>query len=321
LPFKWAVRKGGGNMWKYVIKRLIALIPVVAGCTFIVFMIMHLSPGDPATFALGQDATPEAIYEWREMHGLNDPILIQYANYIVGVFMGDFGTSFRNNVSITQEVMQRFPHTLQLSMAALSVSLLLAFPIGIISAVKQNTWIDGLSMFIALIGISMPVFWLGLLLVLFFSLQLGWFPSSGANQWNSVVLPGITLGTGMMAAMARTTRSSMLEVIRQDYIRTARSKGLSNGKVIRKHAIRNALIPVLTIFGIQLGNLLTGSVITETVFAWPGIGRLMIQGIAARDYPMVLGCMVMFVLCFAVINLLVDLAYAFVDPRIRAQYR
>ncbi|MCL2564680.1 MAG: ABC transporter permease [Defluviitaleaceae bacterium] len=308
-------------MWKYVIKRLIALIPVVAGCTFIVFMIMHLSPGDPATFALGQDATPEAIYEWREMHGLNDPILIQYANYIVGVFMGDFGTSFRNNVSITQEVMQRFPHTLQLSMAALSVSLLLAFPIGIISAVKQNTWIDGLSMFIALIGISMPVFWLGLLLVLFFSLQLGWFPSSGANQWNSVVLPGITLGTGMMAAMARTTRSSMLEVIRQDYIRTARSKGLSNGKVIRKHAIRNALIPVLTIFGIQLGNLLTGSVITETVFAWPGIGRLMIQGIAARDYPMVLGCMVMFVLCFAVINLLVDLAYAFVDPRIRAQYR
>lgn len=308
-------------MWKYVVKRLIALIPVVAGCTFIVFMIMHLSPGCPATFALGQDATPEALWEWREMHGLNDPILIQYARYIVRVFMGDFGSSFRNNVSITQEVMQRFPHTLQLSMAALSVSLLLAFPIGIISAVKQNTWIDGLSMFIALIGISMPVFWLGLLLVLFFSLHLGWFPSSGANQWNSVVLPGITLGTGMMAAMARTTRSSMLEVIRQDYIRTARSKGLSNGKVIRKHAIRNALIPVLTIFGIQLGNLLTGSVITETVFAWPGIGRLMIQGISARDYPMVLGCMVMFVLCFAIINLLVDLAYAFVDPRIRAQYR
>ena len=308
-------------MWKYVLKRLIALIPVVAGCTFIVYMIMYLSPGDPATFALGQDATPEAIYEWRAMFGLNDPVLIQYARYIVGVFTGDFGTSFRNNVSITTEVMSRFPYTLQLSMAALSVSLLLAFPIGIISAVKQNTWIDGLSMFIALIGISMPVFWMGLLLVLFFSLNLGWFPSSGANAWNSVVLPGITLGTGMMAAMARTTRSSMLEVIRQDYIRTARSKGLAYGRVIRKHAIRNALIPTLTIFGIQLGNLLTGSVITETVFAWPGIGRLMIQGISARDYPMVLGCMVMFVLCFAIINLLVDLAYAFVDPRIRAQYR
>jgi len=308
-------------MWKYVIKRLIALIPVVAGCTFIVYMIMYLSPGDPATFALGQDATPEAIYEWREMFGLNDPVLVQYARYIVGVFMGDFGTSFRNNVSITTEVMSRFPFTLQLAMAALSVSLILAFPIGIISAVRQNTWIDGLSMFIALIGISMPVFWMGLLLVLFFSLNLGWFPSSGANQWSSVVLPGITLGTSMMAAMARTTRSSMLEVIRQDYIRTARSKGLTYGRVIRKHAIRNALIPTLTIFGIQLGNLLTGSVITETVFAWPGIGRLMIQGISARDYPMVLGCMVMFVVCFAVINLLVDLAYAFVDPRIRAQYR
>ncbi|MCL2566122.1 MAG: ABC transporter permease [Defluviitaleaceae bacterium] len=308
-------------MWKYVVKRLIALIPVVAGCTFIVFMIMHFSPGDPAVIALGQDATPEALWQWREDRGLNDPVLIQYTRYITGVFTGDFGMSFRNNVSVTQEVIERFPHTLQLSMVALSVSLLLAFPIGIVSAVKQNTWIDGLSMFIALIGISMPVFWLGLLLVLVFALHLGWFPSSGASEWNSVVLPGITLGTGMMAAMARTTRSSMLEVIRQDYIRTAQSKGLSNGKVIRKHAIRNALIPVLTIFGIQLGNLLTGSVITETVFAWPGIGRLMIQGIASRDYPMVLGCMVMFVICFAVINLLVDLAYAYVDPRIRAQYR
>ena len=308
-------------MWKYVIKRLLALIPVVAGCTFIVFMILHLAPGDPATFALGQDATPEAIWEWNEMHGLNDPILIQYFNYITRVFMGDFGTSFTRNVSITDEVMSRFPYTIQLATAALSFSLLIAFPIGIISAVKQNTWIDGVSMFIALLGISMPVFWLGLLLVLFFALELGWFPSSGANQWNSVVLPGITLGTGMMAAMARTTRSSMLEVIRQDYIRTARSKGLSNGKVIRKHAIRNALIPTLTILGIQMGALLTGSIITENVFAWPGIGRLIMNGILARDYPMVLGCMVMFVLCFAVINLLVDLAYAFVDPRIRAQYR
>ena len=308
-------------MWKYVLKRLIALIPVVAGCTFIVFMIMHLSPGDPATFALGQDATPEAIYEWRAMHGLNYPLLIQYFRYIGGVFMGDFGTSFTRNVSITTEVMTRFPYTAQLASAALAFSLLIAFPIGIISAVKQNTWIDGVSMFVALLGISMPVFWLGLLLVLFFSLNLGWLPSSGANHWTSVILPGVTLGTGMMAAMARTTRSSMLEVIRQDYIRTARAKGLSNGRVIRKHAIRNALIPTLTILGIQLGNLLTGSVITETVFAWPGIGRLMIQGILARDYPMVKGCMVMFVLCFAIINLLVDLAYAFVDPRIRAQYR
>jgi len=308
-------------MWKYVIKRLIALIPVVAGCTFIVYMIMYLSPGDPASLALGQDATPEAIWEWREIYGLNDPVLVQYARYIVGVFMGDFGNSFNNNVPIVNEVMTRFPNTLQLSMAALAVSLLIAFPLGIISAVKQNTWIDGLSMFIALLGISMPVFWLGLLLILFFSLELGWLPSSGASQWNSVILPGIALGTGMMAAMARTTRSSMLEVIRQDYVRTALSKGLSYNKVITKHAIRNALIPTLTIFGIQMGNLLTGSVITETVFAWPGIGRLMIGGIAARDYPMVLGCMVMFVICFALINLLVDLAYAFVDPRIRAQYR
>jgi len=308
-------------MWKYVIKRLIALIPVVAGCTFIVFMILYLAPGDPASMALGQDATPEMLNDWREMHGLNDPILIQYFNYITGVFMGDFGMSFTRNVPITEEVMSRFPYTAQLATAAMSFSLLIAFPIGIISAVKQNTWIDGVSMFIALLGISMPVFWLGLLLILFFALRLSWFPSFGASEWNSVVLPGIALGTGMMAAMARTTRSSMLEVIRQDYIRTARAKGISYGKVIRKHAIRNALIPTLTILGIQLGALLTGSIITENVFSWPGIGRLIMQGINSRDYPMVLGCMVMFVLCFAVINLLVDLAYAFVDPRIRAQYR
>ena len=308
-------------MWKYVVKRLLALIPVVAGCTFIVFMILHLSPGDPATFVLGQDATPEALWEWREMHGLNAPVLVQYFNYITRVFMGDFGTSFIRNIPITTEVMSRFPYTIRLASAALSFSLLIAFPIGIISAVKQNTWIDGLSMFVALLGISMPVFWLGLLLILQFALHWQLLPSGGAAQWNSVILPGITLGTGMMAAMARTTRSSMLEVIRQDYIRTARAKGLSYSRVIRKHAIRNALIPTLTILGIQMGVLLTGSIITENVFSWPGIGRLIMQGILSRDYPMVLGCMVMFVLCFAIINLLVDLAYAFVDPRIRAQYR
>ena len=308
-------------MWKYVIKRLFALIPVVAGCTFIVFMIMHLSPGCPAAVALGPDATYEAVQAWKRMHDLDQPLIIQYLRYIGGVFTGDLGTSFTRNISVTEEIMSRFPYTLQLASSALAFSLLIAFPIGIISAVKQNTWIDGVSMFIALLGISMPVFWLGLLLVLFFSLNVGVLPSSGSGTWQHLILPGITLGTGMMAAMARTTRSSMLEVIRQDYIRTARAKGISNAKVIRKHAIRNALIPTLTIFGIQLGNLLTGSVITESVFAWPGIGRLMIQGILARDYPMVLGCMVMFVICFAVINLLVDLAYAFVDPRIRAQYR
>jgi peptide/nickel transport system permease protein len=308
-------------MWKYILKRLFALIPVIIGVTFIVFMILALAPGDPASLALGQDATPESLHEWREMHGLNDPVLVQYFNYIVGVFMGDFGTSWnRNNINVTLEITTRFPATLQLSICAILFTSIIAFPLGILAAVKQNTWIDGLSMFIALIGVSMPIFWFGLLLVLFFSLQLGWFPSSGANTWHSVVLPSFALGFASMASMARTTRSSMLEVIRQDYIRTARSKGIAYGKVIRKHAVKNALIPTLTIFGIQLGNLLTGSVVTETVFAWPGIGRLMLQAILARDTPMVLGCMIMFTLCFSIVNLLVDLAYAFVDPRIRAQY-
>jgi peptide/nickel transport system permease protein len=207
-----------------------------------------------------------------------------------------------------------------LALCAVLITLVLAFPLGVGAAIKQNTWFDNSTMFISLIGLSMPIFWLGMLLLLVFSLGLGWFPTSGANTAHSIVLPAISLGFSSMAGMARTTRSSMLEVIRQDYIRTARAKGIGYGRVIRKHAIRNSLIPTLTIVGIQMGNLLTGTVIVETVFAWPGIGRLIIQSILSRDYPMVLGCIVLFTLCFSIINLIIDLAYAYVDPRIRAQY-
>jgi peptide/nickel transport system permease protein len=238
-----------------------------------------------------------------------------------GLLQGDFGSSFsRAGRSVFDEIATRFPYTVMLALAAIFITFILSFPLGVMAAVKQNTWFDNFTMFLAMIGLSMPVFWMGMLLLLLFALNLGWFPTSGATQWNSIVLPAVSLGFGSMAGMARTTRSSMLEVIRQDYIRTARAKGIARGKVIRKHAIRNSLIPTLTVVGIQMGNLLTGTVIVENVFAWPGIGRLMVQSILSRDYPMVLGCMVLFTLCFSVINLIVDLAYAFVDPRIKARY-
>lgn len=307
-------------MWKYILKRLLALIPVVIGVTLLVYVIMYMAPGDPAKSILGEQASPEAIEALREQMGLNDPVLVQYARYIVGVAQGDLGTSYKTKQPVSVEIFARFPNTIKLALAASVIAIGFALPLGIFAAIKQNTWFDGFSMFIALLGVSMPVFWLGLLLILFFSLRLGWFPSSGSEGFKSLVLPAITLGFQSMANIARTTRSSMLEVIRQDYIRTARSKGLSNGVVIRKHAVRNALIPTITVIGLRMGYLLGGSVMTETVFAWPGIGRYMIQSIQGRDIPSVLGCILLFTVSFSIINLIVDLAYAFVDPRIKSQY-
>jgi len=304
----------------HIVKRLFGLIPVLLGTMFIVFMVLHLSPDDPAAFALGGTATPEAIWEWNEMFGLNDPVLIQYVRYMAGVFRGDFGTSFRGSISITLEVMQRVPNTLWLSLTALSISLILAFPIGILAAVKKNTWIDGLGMFIALISISIPVFFLGLLLVLFSVLNQGWLPVSGLWHWRDHIrLPAITLGVGMLGAMICTTRFSIIEVLNQGYIRTANAKGLTKGEIIRKHVMRNALMPILTGLSTNLGAFFTSIVLVEMVFAWPGIGRLMILGFAARDYPLVLGCLFMFILFYAIINVLVDIVRAFADPCIRAK--
>lgn len=308
-------------MWKYIVKRLLYLIPVIAGVILIVFLIFSVAPGDPARVALGDEATTESLNEWREVRGLNDPIILQYGRYILGITRGDFGDSFiRSQTPVWKEIESRFPYTVSLALIAMLFSIVISFPLGVFAAVKQNTWFDSLSMFVALIGVSIPQFWLGMLLLLTLSLGLGWFPTAGATQWHSIVLPAISLGFGSMAGMARTTRSSMLEVIRQDFIRTARSKGISKQRVITKHAIPNALIPSLTVVGIQLGNLLAGSVVVETVFSWPGIGRLMIQSILSNDYPVVLGCMVLYTICFSLINLLIDIAYAFVDPRIKARY-
>ena len=307
-------------MVKYVIKRLLALIPVILGVTFLVFMIMQLAPGDAAKLILGESATQEQVEELREEMGLNDPAVVQYGRYMLNFVQGDLGTSYSTKRPVAEEVFSRFPYTFNLSIVAGVVSILLAIPLGILAAVKQNTLFDNVSMIVSLIGVSMPIFWLALLLVLCFSLKLGWFPVQGAESWKSYVLPASSLGFMNMAAIARTTRSSMLETIRQDYIRTARAKGVSKRQVIVKHAFKNALIPTITVCGIQLGQLLGGSVLTETVFAWPGIGRLLVQSINARDVPMVLGCIIVMTVCFSIVNLLIDLLYGFVDPRIKSMY-
>ncbi|MBE6013330.1 nickel ABC transporter permease [Anaeropeptidivorans aminofermentans] len=307
-------------MWKYILKRLLTLIPVIIGVTMIVYLILNLAPGDPAKTILGDQATPEAIEQLREEMGLNDPVFVQYGRYMLKLAQFDMGNGYKNGVPVIQEVSARFPNTIKLAITASLITIVLAIPLGIFAAIKQNTLFDGISMVIALIGVSMPIFWVGLLLILLFSLKLGWFPAAGAQGWKSLVLPSIALGFMHMATIARTTRSSMLEVIRQDYIRTARSKGLSNMVVIRKHALKNAMIPTVTMIGLQMGGMLSGSVLTESVFAWPGIGRLMIQSINARDTPIVLGCIILFTLSFSIINLIVDLLYGFIDPRIRSQY-
>lgn len=308
-------------MWKYVAKRILYVIPVILGVTLIVYVIMSMAPGDPVLQLVGEQATPEQIEAKRAELGLDKPVLVQYVNYIFKLVQGDFGISYKSKQGVALEITSRFPTTLKMSLTAVVIAVVIALPLGVIAAVKQNTWVDGVSMFISLLGVSIPIFWLGLMLLLFFSLKLGWFPASGTNAgWRSYVLPGFSLGFQSMATIARTTRSSMLETIRQDYIRTARSKGVPYGTVIRRHALRNALIPTVTVTGLQVGSLLAGSVLTETVFGMPGLGRFMISSISGRDTPAVLGCIIVFTVTFSLVNLLVDLLYGFIDPRIRSQY-
>lgn len=308
-------------MLKYIVRRIIAMIPVLLGITFLVFMIMQMAPGDPVRIILGENASPEAVEQMREEMGLNDNLLVQYGRYMVNLCKGDMGTSYTNKRPVSQEVFSRLPATLKLALVSAVVSILIAIPLGVLAAVKQNTLFDNISMVISLIGISMPAFWLALMLMLFFSLKLGWLPAQGANDgWRSLVLPSISIGFMNMAAIARTTRSSMLETIRQDYIRTARAKGITEREVIGHHAFNNALIPTITVVGVQLGGLLGGAVLTETVFAWPGLGRLMVQAVNGRDVPVVLGCIVILSIGFSIVNLVVDLLYGCIDPRVRTMY-
>lgn len=308
-------------MVKYILRRFVLLIPVLLGVTFIVFTLMFITPGDPARLSLGESASEEAVQELREEMGLNDPYLIQYGNYIKKLVVNqDIGKSYITKRPVLQELTAAFPATLKLAGLSVLFAVLIGVPIGILSAVKQYSWFDSFTMILALIGISMPVFWLGLLLIILFSVNLGWLPSSGFSSFKYMILPAVSLGAQSVAIITRMTRSSMLEVIRQDYIRTARAKGQIERIVILKHALGNALIPIITITGLQFGGLLGGAVLTETIFSIPGIGRLMVESIKMRDYPVVQGGVLFIAIMFSIVNLLVDLLYAYVDPRIRSQY-
>lgn len=304
-------------MIRYIARRLISLIPILFGVTLIVFLILVLVPGDPAVMAAGANATQVEIENTRKVLGLDKPPLVQYTTFLWNALHGDFGYSFRSRRPVVDEMTERYPYTVALAFAATLVSLIIAIPAGIISAVKRNSIWDNASMVGALLGVSLPSFWLGLMLMLVFSVQLGWFPTSGADSLQTLVLPAVTLGLGSAAMIARQTRSAMLEVLGLEYVRTARAKGLRERVVVTRHALRNALIPVVTVIGLQVGSLLAGAVIVEMVFAWPGIGRLMVQSIGYRDYPVVQACILLLALTFALINLLVDVLYGYLDPRIK----
>lgn len=307
-------------MYRYIIKRLLMLIPVILGVVFIIFFIMDIAPGDPVYMVAGEQATQEELQELRVELGLDGNLATRYVRYVGKMLKGDLGTSYLSKRSVMKTYFERLPNTLRLSLLAMAVAIVISIPLGIIAAVNHNKPKDTISMILALLGLSMPNFWLGLLLIMVFSLKLGWFPSGGSEGVRSIILPAVTVGTGLAALMTRTTRSSMLDVIRQDYLRTARSKGVSEKKVIRKHALKNALIPIITVFGIQFSNVLGGSVLAETVFSWPGVGRLIVDAINQRDIPTVTGAIVMTTILVSIVNLLVDIIYAFIDPRIKAQY-
>lgn len=313
-------------MWEYILKRIIMLIPVMLATIFVVYFIMDQSDVDPAKVMLGEGATEETIAELHEELGLDDPFLIRYIRYVGDLLRGDMGTSYTYKTSVAGQIKDRLPNTFLLASCGVLFSIIIGIPIGIIAARKQYSIFDNASMVFSLIGASAPAFWIGLLLVLVFSLELRIFPASGMGKgfWGaarSLVLPAVTIGMSGAAAAARTTRSSMLETIRQDYIDTARAKGTGEFVITVRHMLKNALIPVITTIGLHFGVLLGGSVLTETVFAWPGIGRFVIESIKTQDIPSVLGCVVTLAIMFTIVNLLVDILYAYVDPRIKSQYK
>jgi ABC-type dipeptide/oligopeptide/nickel transport system permease component len=300
----------------YLLRRFLQSLLVLLGVSFVVFGILFLT-GDPALVLLPPDASAEDVEKFRQSMGFNDPFFVQYGRFLVGALRGDFGQSIRHGEPAFDLVMERMPATFELSGAALAIALCLAIPAGIVSAVRRNTVIDYFSTVVALLGQSMPTFWLGIMLILLFSVQLNLLPSSGRGGWQHMLLPAITLGLFTTARITRLTRSGMLEVLSQDYIRTARAKGVANPPVVWKHALKNAAIPIVTIVGIELGTLLGGSVITETIFAWPGVGRLSVQAIYNRDYPVVQAAVFTLSATFVLVNLIVDMLYTYLDPRIR----
>jgi len=304
-------------MVRFVLRRLALTIPVLIGVSTLVFLLIHLIPGDPVQAMLGDSASPQDIETLRERLGLNRPLYVQYAGFMTGIVRGDLGTSIRTNQTVTSAIAERMPATAELAAASMTVAILIAIPLGILAAVRAGTSVDHVATTLALLGISMPTFWLGPLLAIVFSISLGWLPVSGRGTMAHLVLPAITLGAPLAAVLARITRASLIEELGELYVLAARAKGVSRVRAVLAHAFRNSLIPIVTVLGLQFGAVLTGAVITETIFAWPGVGRLLIQSISARDYPAVQGCILLIAVTYVSVNLLVDLAYGFLDPRIR----
>jgi peptide/nickel transport system permease protein len=305
-------------VFQYIFRRILASVPTIFLITLMVFSMLHLVPGDPAAIFLGENrSTPELLAQVRADMGLDRPLHVQYLSFVGGIFRGDLGRSLTNKRPVVREIASRFPPTLELTVAALAIAIVLGVGLGILSALRHNTWIDSVAMMVALVGVSMPVFWSSLLLIFFFSVQLQWFPAFGQGGIERLVLPAFALGLVSAATLARMVRSSMLDVLNQDYIRTAVAKGVRPRTVTLRHALKNALIPTITVIGIQFGNLLSGTVITETIFARLGIGRYYVESLLAKDFPVVQSLTLLIAVLYVTINLFVDISYSFIDPRIR----
>ena len=307
-------------MIRYVLKRLVMMVPVLLGVAFVIFTMLYLSPGEPADFILGDLATEAAKEQFNEENGLNRPFLVRYVSFVAGALKGDLGTSYITKKPVMEEIGERFPNTLLLATLSMVVATIIGVSLGILSATKQYSIWDSLSRVLSIIGNSMPSFWEGLMLILLFSVVLGWLPASGFSSWKHWILPAITIGTGSAASIMRMTRSSMLEEIRQDYIRTARAKGQTERVIIWRHALRNSMIPVMTTIGLSFGRLFGGMAISESVFAIPGIGKMIVDAIPVKNAPVVQGGILFIAFSMSIINLIVDVLYAYVDPRIKSLY-
>lgn len=307
-------------MLAYTARRILGLVPVLLGVAFLVFAMLWLAPGDPVVALLGESVQgigSDALDELRHSYGLDRPFLVQFGTYLADVARGDLGVSVRSSQSVLTEVTSRFPATLTLAGSAMLVAIVIGMFFGVLAAVYRGTVVDHVAVVVALLGVSVPVFWSGLVMMLVFSLYLGWLPASGYGSWRHLLMPALAVGFSSAAFIARITRASLIEALRQDYVRTARSKGLAPSVVRLKHALRNALLPVVTVVGLQFGGLLGGAVLTETVFAWPGVGRMLVDGIRSRDMPLVQGTVLFIAVVFIIVNLVVDLSYAALNPKVR----
>lgn len=308
-------------MVKYVCKRLLMMIPVLLGVAFLLYCLLSLTTGDVARVKFGEEASAEVLDEWREEKGLNDPLLVQYGRYVFNIVTkGSLGTSYMTDKPVMDMLIARFPITLKLALSGLIVMVAIGVPIGIISAIKQYSWVDTLLVSIGMLGVSLPNFWVALMLIIIFAQNLGILPATGVGGIDHWIMPAIAVGIGPSCTMMRTTRSSVLECVRQDYVRTARAKGQVESKVVLHHVLRNALIPVFTVSGIQFGALLGGAVVIESIFSLPGMGKLIVDNIATRDYPIVIGGVLLIAISFSLVNLIVDVLYTIIDPRIKTQF-